>query len=275
MGMEELRQGKELIKSSGETGGGKRTVSYTPYISWKQNETKSLEFITPIEEVPKVLMHNYVRKFYSDSKGQRKERWLTFMCRKDQAWRAESGNSCPLCDIGHKSTERFAALAVELEPKMNGKKLEGVSIKYNKSTDKEGQEVEYPAIGLVIQGPKFFGTLVSYDETRDISEFSWEITKEKSGLETRYTFFPVQMKPDLGSVLDGKPTLTDYLRSLGSMEYYDAEMGDISVADQPSFATAVVPQTMGSEKPTDLAFDVLRDALSPDRVAATPSVESY
>jgi hypothetical protein len=271
MAMGELRAGKDLIKKSAEPGSRKgNNGGYTPFIGWKPDEVKSLFFITPIDEVPKVLMHEFVRKTVVDSNGVRKERWLTFMCRKDPAWRTESNNSCSLCDdIGHKATEKFVALAAEVDSTYDGKRLQGVKIKFNPGVDKDGNEVDYPAFGLVVKGPKFFGTLVAHDAKRDVSELCWEITREGADLKTQYIFYPLDEKPDLSEVEEAIPNLNDILAYLGSQEKYDNDLEGVTAEDQPARfgEKAAAKKTVPADSP-DLAFDQLKKQLD-------SKVESY
>jgi hypothetical protein len=277
MAMGQLRQGKDIIKRSAEPGGSRKgSSSYIQYISWKNDESKNIFFVTPIDEVPKVLMHNFVRKYVTDSNGVRKERWLTFMCRKDPAWRAESNNYCPLCDdIGHKATERFVAVAVEVVPVMEGKRVVGVKVAYREATDKDGNEVEYPVAGLVVQGPKFFGTLVAYDQKRDISELSWDITREGEGLKTQYVFFPIEGMPDLSEVESALPDLNVILEELGSQEKYDRDLEGVTAEDQPVQFGATNATSKKSENSVDLAFDVLKSSLETKKKEIAGAVESY
>lgn len=278
MAMGQLRQGKDLIKRSAEPGGNRKgSTTYTPYISWKTDESKNLFFITPIEEVPKVLMHNFVRKYVIDNNGVRKERWLTFMCRKDPAWRSESNGYCPLCDdIGHKATERFVALAVEVEPIMEGKRTVGVKVAYREATDKDGNEVEYPAVGLVVQGPKFFGTLVAYDQKRDISELSWDITREGEGLKTQYVFFPIEGMPSLDEIASAIPDLNEILSELGSQEKYDRDLEGVYAEDQPvQIGANNNAPAKKADNTMDDAFNILKSSLEDKRKSAAEAVESY
>ena len=46
MAMGQLRQGKDLIKRSAEPGGNRKgSTAYTPYISWKTDESKNIFFV--------------------------------------------------------------------------------------------------------------------------------------------------------------------------------------------------------------------------------------
>lgn len=274
MAIGQLKTGKENIKRSAESNGRTRnSSSYTPFLSWKNDEVKTLHFLTPIDEVPEVMLHQFVRKIVTDDTGNRRERWLTFMCRKDPAWREESNNKCPLCDeIGHKATKKFVALAVELEPVVDGKRITDVQVKYNPSVDKDGNEVDYPAIGLVVQGPKFFGTLVAHDQKRDIADLSWEITREGERLATQYIFYPVDHKPDLSSVQQSIPNLLEIMEYLGSEEKYEKDLDGVRPEDQPNYGqnnsgNKTTPVAAREQEEGDL-FGRLKSSLEDQKVSS-------
>jgi len=259
----ELKKGKELIKKSAE-GRSSKGGRYTSFISWKPDETKLLYFVTPIAEVPRVMMHNFVRKYVENEDGSTRETWMTFMCRKDAAWLEESGGECTLCDeIGHVAQERFAAVAVELEPVMDGKRITGVEVKYKAGTDSEGKAVQYPQVGLVVQGAgNFFHTLTALDDRRPVDDISWEITREGQKLDTKYIFYPVEHEPNLSSIKDSIPSLLDVLSNLGSAERYERELEGVSAADQPSYDTPKKRKASSDEGTDDIFSQMKQDLLA-------------
>ena len=232
MAIGELRVGSDRIIQTSE---GKFRGKLTPYISWKPDDTKAVFFLTSIEEIPKVIFHQFVRKFIEDEEGNSREIWMSFMCRKDPAWMSESQGECVLCDqIGHASTEKFVALAVEVEPKLNGKKVTGVDVKYRVGKNENGEEVELPNVGLIIQSSRnFFSTLVALDQKRDINDISFEITRQGESLDTKYVFWPIEYKPNLKGL--DIPTLKDVLEAMGSSERYERDLQGVLAEDQTSF----------------------------------------
>ena len=96
------------------------------YIAWKKGETKYVAFITPASDIPKVRFHQFVRIPTDDG-----FRWGTFMCRKDSSWLDDSKGECYLCDeIHHNAVTKYAAVAVELEPVTEGRRVKELNIKY-------------------------------------------------------------------------------------------------------------------------------------------------
>jgi hypothetical protein len=265
MALGELRTGTENIKRSAE--GNQRKAKVTPFISWKKDEAKTVHFVTPIDEVPKVLLHQFVRKEFINANGEQAQRWMTFMCRKDPAWREESKGRCYLCDvIGHKATEKYVAVAVELDQVVEGKRTVDVKVKYTPGVDKEGNDVEYPNVGLVIQGAKnFFNTLVAYSQKRDIDDMSWEVIREGEKLSTNYIFYPLDNKPSLEGL--ELPNVIDILTHLGSVEKYDEDLEGVTAEMQPSFpGQAPTPAPSLSGEATDLAFAVLQNELDKKKI---------
>jgi hypothetical protein len=148
VGLKGLRQGPAyLVENKG--GGGRK---WTPRISWKDGETKTIAFLTPADEIAKIKVHEFAKVPDPDAKDG--FRWANLMCRKDPAWIEESGNKCAACDIlGHKAKERQVAVAVELES-VGGAKSKQFKVRTISRDRDDGTKVEYPQYGLVSQGYK-------------------------------------------------------------------------------------------------------------------------
>jgi hypothetical protein len=225
MALAGLRKGTEEIRKAAESTGGGR---FTPFIGWKDGDVKLIHFLTPAQEIPKVRLHTYVEIPTDDGET----RYDTFVCRKDPAFREESGNTCKLCDeIGHTATERFMALAVELEPVREGKKIKAVNVAMREFTTREGEEKEVPQIGLIIQGAKnFFSYLGAYDEREELSDASFEVQREGGSTDTKYHFFPINAVPDLTDV--EIPTLESIIERMGSEEKYENDLEGVEPGSQ-------------------------------------------
>lgn len=216
----EFRKGTDLIKATAESKGGKR--KFTKSIYWKAGDVRTIAWVTAADEIPKVRLHTMVP--IPDDKLQSGVRYETFLCRKDPSMVEESQGVCPLCDeIGVDATERFVALAVELEAEKEGKRVKSLKVKYDTVKRDDGTEVEYPRWGLVIQGAKnFFSYFAAYDEmSGDIRDVAWEIQREGDGVGTKYHPFEVKAPlPDLTEVIENIPSLEDLLEEMGSDEQY-------------------------------------------------------
>lgn len=230
----EYRKGTDLIKQTAESKGGKR--KFTKSIYWKTGDVRTIAWVTPADEIPKVRLHSMVP--IPDDKMPSGVRYETFLCKKDPSMVEESGGICPLCDVvEHDPTERFIALAIELEAEKEGKRVKNLKVKYDTVKRDDGTEVDYPRWGLVIQGAKnFFSYFAAYDEmSGDIRDTAWEITREGDGVGTKYHAFEVKATlPDLTEVVDNIPTLDTLLEEMASDEQY-AKAADLEPGSIPSF----------------------------------------
>jgi len=246
--MAEFKKGAAAIK---ETADAKGSRKFTPNIYWKEGDSRTLAFITPIEEVPRIKIHQMVQ--IPDDTKEKGHRWESFLCQKDPTMVEAFGGKCVLCDtIGHKATDRFAALAVELKPVKSGKEIVSWEVEYSKFTRQDGTEVEIPRWGLVLQGAKnFFSYLAAYDETKgDITRLGWEIVREGGGVGTKYHMYPEKgvSLPDFADL--DLPALDDLLRDMGTVEHY-AQVNEVQPGSQPSFGDSTAPTVAATPVSTD------------------------
>lgn len=213
MALANLRKGTDEITRSAESSGGSK---FTPFIGWKDGDTKLVYFLTEPQEIPKLKLHSFV-EFPTDDGV----RYDTLVCRKDPAFREEYGGECELCDrVGMASTEKFVALAIELEPVKSGKTIKDVRVAMRQFKDREGNDREVPQIGLVIQASRnFFAPYVAWESRKDLTETSFEVERQGASTDTKYFFFPVDSKPDLSEV--EVPSLEEIIERLGSDEKYE------------------------------------------------------
>jgi len=239
MATRKFQRGTELIKQAAESKGGGRR--FTPNIFWKPGDVKTIAFATEAEQIPKVLVHQVVR--IPDDRFDSGFRIENIICKKDPSMIEEFGGSCELCDeVKHDATERFVALAVELEPIKDGKKVTGLKVKTNRAKNKDGVETDYPQWGLVMQASSnFFSYFAAYsDAGNDIREVGWEIQREGGSRDTKYHPFIVMngpnavALPDLSEVLENVPSLDELLEGMASEEKY-AEVAGLDPGTQISF----------------------------------------
>lgn len=259
--MAKFRTGTQLIKDTAESKGGARR--FTPNIYWKDGDIRTLLFITPANEIPKVKLHQMVR--IPDDNQDRGYRFESFLCRKDPSMVSETNGECELCDtIGHEATERFVALAVELEPVKEGKRVTGLEVKYNTVKRDDGSETDYARWGLVIQGAKnFYSWLAAYDEAKgDITNKAFEIQREGDSIGTKYHFFPEDAPlPDLSEI--DLPDLFELLENMGSDEKYE-QLEGVEPGSQPSWGNST-PEPAKTGGATDRAsrFQQIRESVQP------------
>jgi hypothetical protein len=228
-----------------------------------------LAWLTAADEIPKVALHLFVR--VPDDTRESGFRYESFLCRKDESMREESNGVCELCDrVGHEPTVKFVAMAVELEPTKEGKRTKAVKIAYDKRKNKDGEEVEYPRWGMVIQASKnFFAFLASYHEnTGDIRDVAWEVIRDGDSTDTKYHItLPVEL-PDLSSL--EVPSVEDILEGMGSDEKY-AMVADIGAGSQPTFGGGSKPSKDSGTVPLgdrDTEFAKIREELGKSKVEA-------
>lgn len=233
-----FQKGTDLIKQSAERKAGRR---FTPNIYWKPGDVRTLAFLTEASEIPKVLLHQMVR--IPDDRFDSGYRYETLLCKKDPSMIEEFGGKCELCDdVEHDATERFVALAVELEPIRDGKKVTSLKVKVNRAKNKDGVDTDYPQWGYVAQASKnFFSYFAAYSEaTGDIRDVAWEIHREGGSTDTKYHPFMVMSGtsavalPDLSKVVEEIPSLDDILEQMGSDEKYQ-EVSGLEAGSQMSF----------------------------------------
>lgn len=261
--MANFRSGTDEIRKTAENkGGGSRR--FTPNIYWNDGDSRFVVFTTPAENITKVRLHQMVR--IPDDKFERGYRYETFLCHKDPSMVEHSGGECVLCDhIGHTATEKFVALAVELEPVKEGKRVTGLKVKYNTVRKDDGTETDYPRWGVIVQGAKnFFSALAAYDESRgDITQTAFEIQRDGDSIGTKYHIFPESSPlPDLTEVVDEMPDLYDLLEEWGSDDQY-AKLEGVEPGSQPTFgqrnATDSKVTTNGTANDRSSVFNQIKE----------------
>lgn len=227
MALANLRKGTDEINRTAESSGS--GGKYTSFIGWKDGDSKVVYFLTEPQEIPKLKLHSFV-EFPTDDGT----RYDTLVCRKDPAFRDEYGGECELCDrVGMASTEKFVALAIELEPVKSGKTIKGVNVAMRGYKDREGNDREVPQIGLVIQASRnFFAPYVAWESRKDLAETSFEVERSGASTDTKYFFFPVDAKPDLTDV--EVPSLEEVIERLASDEKY-SDVAELKPGSQKSW----------------------------------------
>lgn len=255
MALAGLRKGSQYMNES--------SGKWTQFISWKDGDVKTVAFVTPMEEVPKVRIHNFVK---IPDESERGFRYATFMCRKDPAWRVESGDTCPLCDvIHHEPIERHVAIAVELDPirESGTKKVKELHVKTREVERDDGSKASYPQWGLVIQSDRnFWGYFMAFAERMgNINDVAFDVLRQGGDQNTKYPVFPIQEAPLPQQLEDLKkeiPTLEGLLEEMGSLKKYEAELQGVEPDSQTGYNGS------GEETPsTDLRtkFDAMVSSL--------------
>jgi hypothetical protein len=245
----DFRKGVDVIKASAENKGNRK---FTPNIYWKPGDVRTIAWVTAADEIPKVRLHQMVK--IPDDSRESGIRYETFLCKKDPALIEESGGVCDLCDrVGAEPAEKFVALAIELEPVKEGKKITELKVKKDVVKRDDGTEAEYARWGLVIQASKnFFSYFAAYDSSKgDIRDVAWEIQREGGSTDTKYHPYIVMngtsavSLPDLAEVIENAPTLEELLDEMASDEKY-AQTEELAPGSQPGFGGAKKSEPSGT-----------------------------
>lgn len=272
--MPKFERGMDAIDKSIERSNTKKEFKpFAPTIRLKDSgEEKYVLFLIPMDEVPKVQMHEFIPL---PGGG-----WGFYIARNDRGIGERTDEIEDRLD--HPAKERNISVAVELEPKIEvvrgRKKPNGFEVALgsferrvpDSDDDEEREEVVYPKVGLVSQAPiNFFGYLTSHErseETGPVVETPFKIQRRGKDSNTQYDFTPYDLEPDqidlsaireyaegisylrdeegfedLGNIEDnfeyaqalGNMMLEKRLDELSDKDTYDAEVG--TVEEIPKF----------------------------------------
>lgn len=218
--MANFRRGAEAIQAAAtRTGGGK----FTPTFQWEKNETKYLMFLTPVDEIPTVLMHRFIIVGYREETG--KEIYENFISRRDPALDGPEGYD-PLIDrFGVQPSQRCIALAVEVTPEWSSgsgrKTITGFDVATRQFETKDEGTKEVPNVALVIESPfTFFNQLTTLaDMGENIEDSIFAVKRTGGGTDTSYTFLRV------GEAFDVEDDLEDFFAEFDFEEYLE-ELAD-------------------------------------------------
>lgn len=185
--MAQFRRGADAIAQAAKRKGGGK---FAPVFKFEADETKYLQFLVPMEDIPTVLMHQFI---IIGSREDGSPKYERFISRRDPGLDGPDGYDEIIDRFGLTPTERSVALAVEVEPVYGEgtgrrKKIEGFDLAM-RQFEKDGETVEVPAFQLVIESPKtFFNHLAAQDDVKAIEETIWAVKRNGKGTDTTYTF---------------------------------------------------------------------------------------
>ena len=197
-----LRKGNEEMKKAAERSGGGK---FMPSMKWDAGETKYIQFITAIEDIPTVLFHNFIVTGFRDDGNKI---YNSFISRRDPAIDGPEGYDELIDRFDESPVNKSIALALELEPvyKTQGKRktIEGFEPAYRTFETKDGEEKTVPAVQLIIQSPgNFFGWLSTYADMKPIEGAIFAVKRVGKSTDTRYDFMEVTDEGlDLTDVLE-------------------------------------------------------------------------
>ena len=198
--MASFRRGAEAIQAATKSSGGK----FTPVFKFEAGETKYIQFLTSIEDVPTVLMHQFIIVGHREDGSPKYER---FISRRDSALDGADGYDELIDRFGSNPSQRSVALAVELEPQFvkKGTKnvLEGFDVAMREYTDSEGNEKGVPNVALVIESPYTLYThLTAFSDLEPIEDVVFGVKVTGKGKDKTYTLMRAGEALDFGDELD-------------------------------------------------------------------------
>jgi len=234
----------EALKQSGGGGGG--YGPFTPYIKWEDGEDKYVAILNPVDEIPKIFIHEYIPVGEREAAdGTKKPIYAEFL---DRTAPPIGDDVDPLTEKGSPSKERNIAVGVELEPIMGtGKggraRPKGFEVKTNEFKRRifdddgedtgEKEDVVAPAIGFITQsGYNFFGYLGSFNEDDGPHEdVAFRVKRRGGDKNTAYDWTPfIDQELDLSNVVDYidgisylKPELDEVLAEITDKDLDDQQ----------------------------------------------------
>lgn len=205
-----LRKGGEAIKKASERNSG--DFQARNWIRWEEDEQKTIRFLTDMDDIITVWVHEYVQG-HGNKTG-------SLICRR------EFGKDCELCEADVKRREKSYGIAVEREAVYNSKtnKLKGFrDVKVEVTI--EGEEKEVPLVGIVAQAAKNFWSkfYVIHDRYSTITDRDYDIKRVGKSMDTDYHIFPnpesTLKNPEKYDEL--LPDIEEMLEHMASDEYYD------------------------------------------------------
>lgn len=162
------------------------------FIQWAQDEKKFIQFITPLEDIPRVKMHQFI---ITGTRDDGSLIYNDFVSRRDAGIDGEDGYDPIWTRFDLAPRDRCVAAAVALEPKRGSDgKISGFDVA--SKTTKKGDVI--PEIGLIIQHPSnFFSWLATFesDTGSSIQDCVFSITRRGEKISTRYEFIKTDFPP--------------------------------------------------------------------------------
>ena len=234
----------------------------TKFLSWGDNESKVVRFLTSADDIIFVDIHEFVQSF--DGKKR------SYVCREN------FGDECELCarPFGSKQPpetmrrEVGYGVVVLREPKFTKDPETGRNVRvFGGSTEnpyaehrdavveyeEDGKPAKAPYVAIINQGIRFWGQIAVHSSRMDnqgisLPDRDFEIIRMGKGTQTTYSVIPAYGTAinDLGKYNPFLPDIEGLLRRMGSQEYYDRYLHGIEANKDAKPATnnsAPVPAT--------------------------------
>lgn len=253
--MAQFRRGVSAITEASQRGGSSK---FTPVVKFEAGETTYIQFLTAIEDVPTVLMHQFIIVGEGEREdGSTYPMYERFISRKDPSLDGPSGYDELVDRFGLQPSQRCVALAVELTPKFGAAKtagrktIDGFDVEERQFENRDGETVTVPAFGLVIESPFiFFSHLAAMSDQIGIDEVVWGIRRTGTGTDTTYTFIPTNVEAlDLSEELEAFTESFDLEAWLEELADEDRMRELISPLPDGARVTQYPPKAKKGDKP--------------------------
>jgi hypothetical protein len=264
--MPNFRKGGAAILSS-NTPTNNNSTPRPQFVQWAQEEKKFVQFITPLEDIPRVKMHQFIIT------GQREDGsfiYNDFVSRRDSALDGPDGYDPIWTRFDLVPKDRCIAAAAVLNPVRTGDKITGWTVA-QKST-KKGDVV--PDIGLIVQHPgNFFSWLATFesDTGGSIENCVFSITRRGEKVNTRYDFIKTDVPSiDLSDYASAIPDIDEYLTALSDENRIrslidalpdDAKLSRFAEAKKPTASAEESAPWDDEQEPKNAKFSALRAKL--------------
>lgn len=218
----------------------------TKFLSWGDNESKVVRFLTSANDIIFVDMHEFVQSH--DGKKR------SYVCKEN------FGIECELCarPFGSKQApgtmrrEVGYGIVVLREPKFSKDTETGRNIRVfagsaeNQYPDHRDAIVEYeldgkmakaPYVAIINQGIRFWGQIAVHanrleDQGLSLTDRDFEIIRMGKGTQTSYSVIPAYGTPinDIEKYNPYLPDIESLLKRMGSPEYYDRYLRGVESA---------------------------------------------
>lgn len=200
--------------------GGNR---FTPYLGLKPGEKKYIQFLTPLDEIPGALLHQFIVTAYNE-KGE--PSYANFISPRDKAIDGPSASD-PIQDkFDINPAYRLFAVGVEMEPETKNvsgrKKIIGFEPAMREWTDKDDEVHEVPVAGIVIQAKgNFFSHLQSWEEEtdNDMTSVIWSVSRDENKKQPTYSFVDTTHEAiDVSDFAEELPDLDAFLNEIADQD---------------------------------------------------------
>jgi hypothetical protein len=193
-----------------------------PVFQFEVEKDKYIQFLTPMDQVPTVLMHQFI---IVGTRDDGKPMYERFISRRDPSLDGPDGYDELIDRFGQTPSERTIFLAVEVDPMWStgpGRKtIEGFDLAERKFTNKDDEEIVVPAFGLIIESPFTFSNhLAATNDLTPIHETIFAVKRNGTGTDTSYTFVNTGQ-----GALDVSEELDEFEKNFDFEEYLD-ELAD-------------------------------------------------